>query len=368
MSNKCKFCGEVLTNTKYCTSCGTPNPNYTPPKEVTNDGYSDESISSEQYSDSNQYDSGHYTDGIFIGSQYDSGSTVSAQTGETQPYYAPDTNTSDSFSFASGGRPSTIEELKAWAQAKNLPLADMRFFIGENYLQPRAFGIYEDNGNFIVYKNKSDGSRAVRYSGVDEAYAVGELYDKMCDEIRKRKGSAGNRNSGINEHSGSSYSPGSYGNSPAPGSGNKKNPGKILVIIIVAILAIDFIFPSLISGFFRGLGEWADSKHASNGYYYYNDDYYYYQDGGWYEYDDRDNEWESFTPGNDFLDNYKDYYYGYNYSNDYGVQNFSDSSYYQEPTYDDNDNYDNDTYDDYDYTWDNNDTWDAGGTDWDSDW
>ena len=36
------------------------------------------------------------------------------------------------------GVPKTIEELKAFAKAKNLPLEEMRFFIGIDYKEPKA--------------------------------------------------------------------------------------------------------------------------------------------------------------------------------------------------------------------------------------
>ena len=86
------------------------------------------------------------------------------------------------------GVPKTIEELKAFAKAKNLPLEEMRFFIGIDYKEPKAFGIYEDSdGNFIVYKNKGDGTRAERYRGKDEAYAVNEIYQKMKTEVQIRR-------------------------------------------------------------------------------------------------------------------------------------------------------------------------------------
>lgn len=53
------------------------------------------------------------------------------------------------------GVPKTIEELKAFCRAKNLPLEKMRFYIGEDFRQPKAFGIYKDgDGDFVVYKNK----------------------------------------------------------------------------------------------------------------------------------------------------------------------------------------------------------------------
>ena len=61
------------------------------------------------------------------------------------------------------GVPQTLEELKDFCARHNLPLEQMRFFIGEDYKKPKAFGIYQDgDGNFVVYKNKADGSRAIR--------------------------------------------------------------------------------------------------------------------------------------------------------------------------------------------------------------
>lgn len=68
-----------------------------------------------------------------------------------------------------------------------------RFFIGEDYKEPKAFGIYQDGNRFIVYKNKADGSRAIRYDGLDEAYAVNEIYLKLKEEIANQK--ARNRHS-----------------------------------------------------------------------------------------------------------------------------------------------------------------------------
>ena len=84
--------------------------------------------------------------------------------------------------------PQTIEELKDWYRARNLPPEETtRFFIGKNIKEARAFGIYEENGQYIVYKNKGDGSRAIRYQGTDEAYAVNELYLKLKEEILHQK-------------------------------------------------------------------------------------------------------------------------------------------------------------------------------------
>ena len=40
--------------------------------------------------------------------------------------------------------PRTIEELKLFCASHNLPLEQMRFFIGEDYRGARAVGIYKD--------------------------------------------------------------------------------------------------------------------------------------------------------------------------------------------------------------------------------
>ena len=83
-------------------------------------------------------------------------------------------------------RPKTIAELKEYCAERGMPLLRMRFFIGENFQEPRAFGIYQSGNIFTVYKNKADGSRSIRYSGPDEAYAVNELFSKLLDECHSR--------------------------------------------------------------------------------------------------------------------------------------------------------------------------------------
>lgn len=83
--------------------------------------------------------------------------------------------------------PHTLNELKEYCAERNMPLHRMRLFIGENYQKPKAFGIFQNSaGEFVVYKNKADGSRSIRYIGHDEDYAVKEIYLKLLDECHKR--------------------------------------------------------------------------------------------------------------------------------------------------------------------------------------
>lgn len=80
--------------------------------------------------------------------------------------------------------PHTIEELQAFFAAKHIDENQVRFFIGKDVREPKCFGIYKnENGDFVVYKNKSDGTRAIRYEGTDEAYAVNELFMRLENEF-----------------------------------------------------------------------------------------------------------------------------------------------------------------------------------------
>ena len=227
------------------------------------------------------------------------------------------------------GKPTTIAQLKEFALAHNLPLEKMRFFIGEDYKQPRAFGIYEENGNFIVYKNKADGTRAIRYSGPDEAFAVNELYEKMRSEVANQKARiAAQRGSSTRQSGGRTSS----------------KMTSILVVVIVIIAAIVI----------RGGG-----RKPSRGYYNYGGDYYYYQAGSWFLYNAIDG-WYYTDPPTELEDDYRDYYSGSSYRSEYGTDDFYNSGYYQEDT--------SSSSDDDDWDWDSGDDWDSSSTDWDSDW
>ncbi|MCQ2537941.1 MAG: zinc ribbon domain-containing protein [Lachnospiraceae bacterium] len=245
------------------------------------------------------------------------------------------------------GVPKTIEELKQFCNEKGMNLPQMRFFIGENYTGPRAFGIYKDGENFIVYKNKADGSRAVRYRGTDEAYAVNEIYQKLWSEVQTRRAQD---ISGPSTQSG--YRPGnsSSGSSDSGGCFSfifKHTKGLLIAIIVLM------------------LGSCLGGRIPDRGYYTYNDNKYYYQNSKWYVYDAIRDIWDS-TSVDDYLeDNYRDYYDSDSYSSSYGNAHFEDSDWYEAPS--SNDSWSSSDWDsgswDYDYG-----SWDSGGSDWDSDW
>ena len=233
------------------------------------------------------------------------------------------------------GIPRTIDELKAFCREKNMPLAQMRFFIGQDYPDPRAFGIYRDyDGNFVVYKNKADGSRSIRYQGPDEAFAVREIYLKLRDETAKRRGGADNAR--VLRSNGTDGKKRSFFFSP------------FVLIIIAAVLAVSMLLSS-------------GPKKPYKGYYHYNDNYYYHQDNDWYYYSNTVLDWIPMGVVDEELEtNYEDYYSSSYYHDDYGIESFSDSTFYASDSEDEGD--DSDSWD-YDF-----DSWDAGDTDWDSDW
>ena len=248
-------------------------------------------------------------------------------------------------------QPRTIEELKKWYEDRQLPPPETtRFFIGVDYKEPRAFGIYKnDNNEFVVYKNKADGSRAIRYQGKDETYAVNELFQKLKDEIVHQKARTGSR-----------------GRQTKADNGLKQIRSIIYTIFVLAIIVI-YVFSSVFS-----------KRH--NGYYNYDDVVYYNDAGSWYYFDDDDDEWYTastptqYDPGDtdpyfmgrsyedvdwettdrDFIDNSDESFES--------VPDVTDSSAYQ-------DNHSSDSDSDSDYDWDSgSDSWDSDDSDWDSDW
>ena len=235
------------------------------------------------------------------------------------------------------GVPRTIEELKAFCVKHNLPLAMMRFYIGENYKLPRAYGIYKDeaSGEFIVYKNKSDGSRAIRYQGLDEAYAVNEIYLKLQTEIQNQKmqqaQNAQKRSQNYNQSYNRNYNQnnrniGSYNTySTTSGAGNGKDPKKKLLTTIILIIFISMFGSSFLRAIFGIVGNSFFGGSSSR----YESTY----DSGWFDSSDFDVD--------------------YDYDDD-------------DDSYDWDSSWDSDW--DSDYDWDSGSDWDSGYSDWDSDW
>lgn len=291
--------------------------------------------------------------------------------------------------------PRTIEELKQWYADHHLPPYETtRFFIGIDYKGARAFGIYEEDGKFTVYKNKDDGTRVLRYYGSDEAYAVNELYLKLKSEILNQK----------------SRQSGSVRSTPAKKKSFKEKmtsaltgTGKvigifalcifayfafvykpvlyitlllmpILVLIAISVIAykyksssfdkmgvIYFIFCILITLILGSIG----ISKAGTRYYRYDDNIYCYYEYDYYEYDSYYNDYYPISyealPAQlqnnpvDYEYDASDITWDSNYditTSDYYYENLQSTSSDSDSSYD----------------WDSGSSWDSGSTDWGSDW
>lgn len=210
------------------------------------------------------------------------------------------------------GIPETIEQLIDFAKQHNLPLDKMHVHLGENFKGPQAIGIYQDEetGNFIVYKNKTDGSRAVRYEGKDEAYAVNEIYQKMKSDMNNHR---------------------VKGPAPSRGpSGKKKSGGlvSLLVWIMIAIVILVILFGGRRSSSSSSPSHTTDSGYVRD-----------------YDYDDSGSSW---------LDSWSD------------SDDNDDSSWWNS----NNDSYSwsNDNWDSSNWNWNSSNSWNSGGSNWNSNW
>ena len=231
-----------------------------------------------------------------------------------------------------------------------------------NYQQPRAFGIYQnEKGEFIVYKNKDNGQRAIRYQGTDEAYAVNELYMKLKEEILNQK-----RNSQLRKN-GSPKSQGAVGKV-------KKAADQAFTVASYIICGAAVVI---------AIATWISScslvANRHEGYYKVDDKMLYHYYNTWYEYEDYgyDPVDDTLTGGwvesDEDYDQYQDiwdYNLGEDYDSssdwDYGVERFTDSSTYDQ-AYEDHHSSSSDSSDSS-YDWSSSDSWDSGSSDWGSDW
>ncbi len=303
-------------------------------------------------------------------------------------------------------QPKTISELQEWFEANGFDYYKTRFFIGMDFKEPKAFGIYKDgSGDFVVYKNKANGERAVRYQGPDEKHAVNEIWQRFNQEIvnqkkhwQEKQGRSHNSHSDI-------YIP-----KEKDLSKNAKEMRNLFFIIfvtflaglIIPITAMDKI-PSIIrmpvligtaflapilasyayylhingktlqedmdSGFkplmkgvliflavifvINGIGVFAGRK---NGYYSKDGELYYRAGSDWYVYNNDKDYWqpEYIVPSELKSSNWSDY--KNTGSIEYSYRSFESTSYYNDWKSDDSDS-----------GWTSND-WDSGYTDWNSDW
>ncbi len=249
-----------------------------------------------------------------------------ANTGEQTPANAA---VAGSSGWQPGTRPRTIEQLQDFCAYNEMPLERMRFFVGEDYKEARAFGIYQEDRRFVVYKNRSDGSRVVRYDGPDEAYAVGELYDKLLDECHRRD----------------IWPDGKPADLEKRRKSEKRRRIVIAVVVVLLVGTLGYIFYRIGAKMHAYDGYY---RFESPGIYYcYGDDWYYSDDSDWVRTDD--------VPYDNY-DDRADYYIGDTYDSSWGYSDFEQSQAWaqiQEESRTSSSDYS---------------SWDSNDTDWDSDW
>ena len=172
-AGKCEYCDSVIwSDDKVCPYCGAANPNF-----VVHGKAQSASAGGLRSHGTTNASTGKCP---YCGATVRSNEMICPACGSQNPHYIEDTARVIL-------QPRTIEELKEYCAERDMPLLRMRFFIGEDTYEPMAFGIFKDgSGNTVVYKNKADRSRAVRYSGPDEAYGVNQILTKLKEECRKR--------------------------------------------------------------------------------------------------------------------------------------------------------------------------------------
>lgn len=243
----------------------------------------------------------------------------------------------------------SYEELKDVFEEFHIDSEKTRFFIGRAYTSPKAFVIYQDDfGDFVVYKNKDDGSMALRYKGPDEKHAVNEYYQKFLEEVRKRP----------------TFSKKLLSNDPSkgyvPGSSSTRQKARKLYSAFITLWIVSTLF---MGGAFYVKRAYDKFYHRKDGYYQTSDYTYYRQGRKMYYYDKILDAWYYYGLYSDFDNTYDnwDYYDYYDYGSDY--DSFDKSDYYEdwESNYDDDD----------DSGWSDSDSWDSWDsfdTDWGSDW
>ena len=235
-AGKCEYCDSVVySDEKVCPGCGAANPNYV----VHADQEEPVTRSAAGNGSAGNASTGKCP---YCGATVRSNQAVCPSCGSENPHFAEDTARVII-------NPTTIEELKEYCAERNMPLLRMRFFIGEDYYGPRAFGIFKDGtGKVTVYKNKADGSRAVRYAGPDEKHAVQEIYHKLLEECRMR---GINPDQSLNqEYSRAGYHPSQ--NARSASRNGSSSSGTFSKSTILKLIVFAIIFLVVASIFLRG--------------------------------------------------------------------------------------------------------------------
>ncbi len=198
------------------------------------------------------------------------------------------------------GEPRSLEELRSYCRAHRLSAETLRFSIGKDSAEPRVTGLFrEPSGDFVVFRNKGDGSRLELYRGRDEASAVRVFFPRLQDALARQRSGSG--------RAASSRSSASV----------RRQSGCLTRPLLLVILLI--ILFSLVFTFF--------DRSPSKGYYRYNEVYYYCDDGDWYYYSASMLSWIPLAaPEQELADNAREYFESSVYRSSFPVPDFQDHS------------------------------------------
>ena len=216
--------------------------------------------------------------------------------------------------------PKTIKELEQLLEKNRLSPSEIRLHLREDYPGPQCFGIFQDEaGNFVVYKNRIDGTRLIRYQGPDEAYAVSELVQKTLERVEVRRALhvvLPHENGSLSVRKDQEKHARSARKSSRAATRRSSNWH----------ITLGLLSPLLISLLLLVVTNW---KTTENGYYCYQSSYFYYQSPDWYI--SQGECWYPIVPIQAFSSNCTKYYCSASYSESYGVADFSTSNYYNGP-------------------------------------
>ena len=243
------------------------------------------------------------------------------------------------------GVPKTLVQLKRYCEERQLDTKRLRFFIDENCEEPKAYGLFRDErGNFVVYKNHSEGSRKVYYIGGDEAYAVNLIYEKLGKTLRSRRRHHHRHHHHHSSGTGTTSRARDHLRDPSSVIGRKhQNQKRLRLLIAAALLMVLLVFGMILRAALT------KPVYTHNGYYRCDGVYYYSQNDEWFRYD-ASGGWQPVQVSDGFLENYADYYLTAWWSADYKVTDFRESKYYVAPER-------GSGYDDDGWAWDNGEEW-----------
>lgn len=282
---------------------------------------------------------------------------------------------------------NSISDIRDLAARHGMPLERMRFFIGVNNTEPKCFGIYQDDaGYWVVYKNKANGERAVRYRGRSETEASRIIWEKIEDEIKVRKKEKDwwqhQQDLANNPEYADEYEKELEKRVLRPRYSTVRNQKKNVVKPLLISAGIIALIAGVTTGIYHGIRH----KRPTSGYYTHDNDLYYYQYPSWYIWDSYVGDWDTYDYDDAYFEddwqdwNYDGRYYVYEGDDD-NYYSFQNSDYYNShsssgssSSYSSSD-YDSDWSSDWDSSWDSDDDydydysdWDSSDTDWDSDW